>query len=62
MKEPTDKQISLARAISFRINKPLPTRYTSKAYYDYIHDNIDEYRMTTADIESAAEAFDGFQY
>ena len=62
MKEPTNKQISLARAISYRIDKPLPTQYTSKAYYDYIHDNIDDYKMTTADIELASETFDGFQY
>lgn len=44
MKEPSEKQISFARSISFVTKVPLPEEETAQAYFIYIRDNIDRYK------------------
>ena len=44
MKEPSEKQISFARSISFVTKVPLPEEETAQAYFIYIRDNIDKYK------------------
>lgn len=46
MKEPTNKQISFAEKIAWRCNKELPKEFTSKAYWQFIKDNITKYECT----------------
>ena len=41
MKEPSEKQVSFARSISFVTKVPLPEEETAQAYFKYIRDNID---------------------
>lgn len=61
MKVPSEKQIKFARKISNELYIPLPTDYTAKAYYDFIHDNIVKYNTHTKSIddELAEECFSG---
>ena len=44
MKEPSEKQISFARSISFVTKVPLPEEETAQAYFIYIRDNIERYK------------------
>ena len=44
MKEPSEKQVSFARSISFVTKVPLPEEETAQAYFIYIRDNIDRYK------------------
>ena len=44
MKEPSEKQVSFARSISFVTKVPLPEEETAQAYFVYIRDNIDRYK------------------
>ena len=44
MKEPSEKQVSFARSISFVTKVPLPKEETAQAYFIYIRDNIDRYK------------------
>lgn len=63
MSEPSIKQCILAEKIANKLEKPLPKEYTSKAYYYYIKENIDMYRLSGCNsTQEEAEAFDGFQY
>ena len=49
MKEPTNKQISFAEKIAWRCNKELPKEFTSKAYWQFINDNITEFNIKAID-------------
>ena len=40
MKEPSDKQISCANYINRMLNIPFPKEYSSKAYWEYISQNL----------------------
>lgn len=44
MKEPSEKQVSFARSISFVTKVPLPEEETAQAYFIYIRDNIERYK------------------
>ena len=44
MKEPSEKQASFARSISFVTKVPLPEEETAQAYFIYIRDNVDRYK------------------
>ena len=43
MKEPSKKQVSFARSISFVTKVPLPEEETAQAYFLYIQENIERY-------------------
>lgn len=61
MKEPTKRQISFAEKIACRCNKELPKEFTSKAYWQFINDNITEFNIKAID-EDDLDALPDFGY
>lgn len=62
MNKPSNKQIAYAQSISYNLNIPLPTKYTAKAYYDYIAEHEAENRLSTIDTNLAEEIYSGLLY
>ena len=55
MKEPSDKQISCANYINRMLNIPLPEEYSSKAYWEYISQNLKYAQSASAVAKMEAE-------
>lgn len=55
MKEPSDKQISCANYINRMLKIPLPQEYSSKAYWEYISQNLKFAQSASAVAKMEAE-------
>lgn len=42
MREPSEKQIEFAKAISYYLNLELPEEYSAQAYWKYINENSEK--------------------